>query len=131
MLGQALDTTMKTGTGTVVPGHNHIFTDITAPVIMTHIEAIPGHDIGMIATTPRVAHYTQVPHTGVIAINPTVTHHINPNADHKCTEVPHHTTPEIKVDHIHVHSTKPQEKICIGHTHTPAYHKANHITRGT
>ena len=129
--GQAPDTTMKTGTEEVIPHQNHIFPDTTAQVVMTHIEAIQGHNIEIIATTPGVAHDAQVPHTWVIAINPATTHHINPTTDHPCTKVPHHTTPEFKVNHIHIHPTKPQDKICIGHTCTPADHEANHITRET
>ena len=74
MPGQVPDTIMKTGTGEVIPGHNHIFTDITAQVIMIHIEAIPGHNIGIVATIPGVAHDAQVPHTGGIAIDPAMTH---------------------------------------------------------
>ena len=42
MPGQALGNAMKTGTGEVIPGHNHILTDTTDQVIMIHIEAIPG-----------------------------------------------------------------------------------------
>ena len=131
MSGQAPDTTMKTGTGKVIPGHSHIFTDITAQVIMTCIEAASGHDTGIVTITPEVAHNAQIPHTGVTAIDPTMTHHTDPTADHPHTKVPHPTTPEIKVDHIHVHPTNPQDEICIGHTCTPADHEANHITRGT
>ena len=122
---------MKTGTEEVIPGHNHIFTGTTVQVVMTQIEAIPGHDIGIIATTPGIAHDPEVPHTGVIVINPTATHHINLTADHLHTEVPHHTTLEIKVNHIHIHPTKPQDEIHIGHTHTPADHEANYTIRGT
>ena len=122
---------MKTGTEEVIPGHSHIFTDTIDQVIMTYAETIPGHDIGIIATTPRVAHDPPVPHTEGIAIDPTMTHHIDPTADHPCTEVPHHTTPEIEVNHIHIHPTMPQDKICIGHTCTPGraqskpHHKRN------
>ena len=54
------DTIMKTGTGEVVPDHNHIFTDTAAQFAMIHIEGIPGQDIGIIATTPGVAHDAQV-----------------------------------------------------------------------
>ena len=131
MPDQAPDTAMKTGTGEVIPGHNHSFTDTTAQVAMIHIETIQGHDIGIITTTPGVAHDTQVPHTGVIAIDPTITHHIDPTTDYPCTEAHHHTTPETKVAHIYIHPTNPQDKIHIGHTHTPVDHKANHITRRT
>ena len=59
--GQVQDTTVKTGTGKVVPGHNHICMDITAQVIMTHIEATPGHDIRIITATPEVAYNTHAP----------------------------------------------------------------------
>ena len=56
MPGQAPDTTMNTGTSEVITGHNYISTDTAAQVIITHIEAIPGHDIGIIAITPGVVH---------------------------------------------------------------------------
>ena len=98
---------------------------------MTHIETTPGHNIGIIATSPGVTHNAPVPHTGIIAIDPAMTHHIDPTTDHPCTEVPHHTTPEIEVDHIHIRPTKPQDKIHIGQTHIPADHETTHITRGT
>ena len=128
---QAPGTTMRTGTGKVIPGYNHIFTDTTDQVIMIHIEAIPGHNIGIIVTTPGVAHNAQVPQTEIIAINPAITHHIDPTTDHLHTEAHHHTTPETKVTHIHVHPTNPQDEIHIANTHTPADHEANHITRRT
>ena len=54
--GQVQYTTMKRGTGGAVPGHNHIFTDIAAQVTMTRIGVTPGHDTGIIATIPVVAH---------------------------------------------------------------------------
>ena len=63
MPGQAPETAMKAGTEKVIPGHNHIFTDTAAQVVMTHIEAIPGHNIGIIATTPGVTYNAQVLHT--------------------------------------------------------------------
>ena len=98
---------------------------------MIHVEAIPGHDIGKIPTTPGVAHNAQVSHTGVIAMDPTLTHDMDPTTDHLHTEVHHHTTPETKLTHIHVHPTNPQDKIHIGHSQTPADHETNHITRRT
>ena len=79
MPGQAPDTAIKTGTDKVIPGHNHILTDTAAQVDITHIEAIPGHDTGIIATTPGVTHDSPVPHTGDIAIDPAMTHHIHPH----------------------------------------------------
>ena len=127
---QVKDTTMKTGTGKIVPGHNLILTDITAQVIMTHTEATPGHDIGIIAATPGVANDTHAPHTEIKAIDPAMTHHTNPTTDH-----PHIvlqlTTPEIIVDHIHIHPTNPQGEIPTGYIHIPADHEANHTSRRT
>ena len=96
MPGQALDTVVKTGTGRVIPGHNHIFTDIATKVVMTHIEAAPGHDTQIIATTPGLTHNTRLPHTAVTVIDPAVTHHTDPITDHPHTEVPHHTTQRLK-----------------------------------
>ena len=129
--GQAPDIAMKTGTGEVVPGHSHISTETAAQVTMIHIEVIPGHNIGIIATTPGVAHDAQVSHTGVIAINLAMTHHIHPTTHHLHTEDHHHTTPETEDNHFHIHPTNLQDKVDIGHTHTPIDHKANHITRRT
>ena len=131
MPGQDPDIAMRTGTGKVIPGHNHIFTDTAAQVTMIHITAFPGHDIGIIVTIPGVTHNAQVAHIWVIAIDPTATHHIDPNTDHPCTEAHHHTPPETEVTPMHVHPTNPQDEIHIGHTHTPPDHQANHITRRT
>ena len=82
MPDQVQGTTMKTGTGEVVPDHNLIFTDITVHIIMIHTEASPGHDIGIIAVTPGVAHDAHAPHIEITAINPAMTHHTNLIADH-------------------------------------------------
>ena len=128
---QAQDITMKTGTGKVIPGHNIIFTDITAQVIMSHTEVTPGHDIRIISAIPGVAHNAHTPHTEITAIDPTTTHHIDPPTDHPHIEVPQLTTPETIVDHIHVHPTNPQGEICTGHIHIPADHEANHTSRRT
>ena len=94
MPGQAPDTAVRTGIGKVIPGHSHISTDTTAQVIMIHTEIIPDHNIGIIATTPGVAHDAQVPHTGVTATDVAMMHRIDHTTDHTCTEAHHHTTPE-------------------------------------
>ena len=130
MPGKAPDSEKSTGTGEVVPGHSHVSTGTTAQVVMIHIEATLDHDIGIIATTPGVAHDAQIPHTGVTAIDPTMTYNIYPTADHLCTET-QHTTPEIEATHVHIQPTNPLDKIQIGHTHTPVDCKASHITRRT
>ena len=106
-LDQVQDTTLKIGTGKVVPDHNLIFTGIAAQVIMTHTEATPGHDIGIIAATPGVAPDTHVPHIEITVIDPTVTHHTNLIAHHPDIEVPQLTTPEIIVYHVYIHLTNP------------------------
>ena len=129
MPGPVPDITVKIGTGKVIPGHNHIFTDIAAQVIITHIEATSGHDTGIIATTPEVVHDTHIPHTEITAINPAMTHHTDPTADHPHTEVPHHTTPENDVDTPHVYPANLPGEICTGCIDIPADHTANHITR--
>ena len=121
---------MWTGTGEVVQGLSHIFTDTTAQVARIPIEAIPDHDIQIIAIITGVAHNTPIPHTGVIANGLAVTLHTDHTADHLHTEA-HHTTPEIEGCCIHIHHTNPHNKTHRGHTHTPVDHKANHIARRT
>ena len=49
MPNQVPDTAMRTGTGEAIQGLSHDFTDTAAPVVMTPIEAILDHDIGIIA----------------------------------------------------------------------------------
>ena len=120
---------MKTGTGEAALDLSHISTDIAAQVSITHIEAIPNHDIGIITTITEVAHDTKALHTGVTSINPAVTHHLDHTRDHQHTEA-HHTTQEIKVTCIHVHPTNPQDEIHIGHAHSSRsqsnpHHKKN------
>ena len=95
---------------------------------MIHTEAIPDHDIGTITTTQGVAHICQVPHTDSIALDPAAIHHIDHTADHLHTEAHHHTTPETKAAHVHIHPTNPQDEIHTDHTHTPVDCEANHIT---
>ena len=119
---------MMTGTGEAIQGLTHVFTDTTVQVTRIPIEAIPGHNIGIIAIITGVAHTAQIPHTGVIAIDFTMTLHIDHTSDHPHTEA-HHTTPEIGAYHVHVHHTNLHNKSHIGHTHTPVDHEANHITR--
>ena len=92
---------------------------------MIYIVAIQDHNKGIITSTTGVTHDAQIPYTGVIAIDPAITHHIDHTAAHPHTEA-HHTTPEIEATHIHIHTTNPHE-IHIGHT--PVDHKADHITR--
>ena len=84
---------------------------------MTHTEATQGHNIGIIAATPGVAHDAHIPHIEITVISPTMTHHTNLIADHPHIEVPQLTTPEIIVDHIHMYPTNLQGEICMSHSH--------------
>ena len=118
MPGQAPGTAMRTGTGKVVQGLRHAFTDTTVQVIMTHIEAILDHNMGIITTITGVAHDAQIPHTGVIATDPNMTHHIDHIIDHPHTEA----------TDIDIHPTNHQDEIYIGCTHFPVDHKAKHST---
>ena len=79
---------MKTGTGKVIRCQNLIFTDITAQIIMTHTEAAPEPNIGIITATPGVAHDAHIPHIEITVINPTMTHRTDLIADHPHIEVP-------------------------------------------
>ena len=98
---------------------------------MTHVEAAPGHDTGIITTTPGVAHDADIPHTEITAIDPTMTNHTNPTTDHPHTENLQPTTPEIEADPTHIHLTNLPGEICAGNIPIPADHKANHTTRRT
>ena len=128
MPGQVQDTAMRTGTSEAVQGCSHIFADTAAQVIRIPIEDILDHDIGIVAIITGVAHNTQILYTEVTAINLTVTLHIGCIADHLHTET-HHTTPEIEACGMHVHHKNLHDNTHIGHSHTPADHETNHITR--
>ena len=80
MPDQVQGTTVKTGTGEVIPDHNLIFADITACTVMIHTEATQGHNIGIIAATTGAA-------CEATAIDPTMTHHIDHITDHPYIEV--------------------------------------------
>ena len=110
MPGQVQGITMRIGTGEAVQGLSHVFTDTAAQIAWIPIEAIPDHDIGIIAIITGVAHSTQIPHTGVLAIDIVMTLHIDHTADHMHTEA-HHTTPEIEACHIHIHHTNPHAEL--------------------
>ena len=67
---------------------------------MIPTEAVPGHDIGIIAATPGVAHDVHAPNIEITAIDCTTTHHTDLIAHHPHTEVLQLTTPEIIVDYV-------------------------------
>ena len=88
------------------------------------------YDIRIVAIITEAAHNAQILHTEVIAIDLTVTLHIDHTTDHPHTEA-HHTIPEIEACQAHIHHTNPHDKTHIGHPHTPVDHETNHITRRT
>ena len=114
--------------GKAIQGLSHILIDTTAQIVRIPIDVILDHNIRILAIITGVAHDTQILHTGVIAINFTVTLNIDHTTGHLHTGA-HHTTPEIEVCHVYVHPTNPHGEPHIGQTCTPVDHKANHITR--
>ena len=46
---------------------------------MTHTDAAPGHDIGIITATPRVTHDAHASHIEITVIDPAVIHHTDLN----------------------------------------------------
>ena len=127
MPGQVQDTTIRTGIGKAIPGHNYIFADTKTQVIRIPIEVVLDHAIGIVTIITEVAHDTQVLHTEVITINLTMTLHIDHTSDHPHT-VSHHTTSEIEACHAHVHHTNLHDESHLGHTCTPVDQNTNHIT---
>ena len=121
---------MRTGTGEVVQTLSHAFTNITAQVARIPIEAIPDHDIGIITIITGVAHITQISHTGVTAIDLTMTLHIDHTANHQHTEA-NHITLEMGACPAQDHHTNLHNETHIDHSCTPVDHGANHITRRT
>ena len=84
---------MKTGTDTVSLDLNPNLTDITAKIIMTPTEGIPGHTIGITDNITEVVHDA---HTYLFThISLTMTFHI---ADYLGIE-PLQLTPEVTADH--------------------------------
>ena len=131
MPDQVQGTTVKTGTGKVIPDHSLIFTDIAASVVMIHTKAAPGHDIGIITATHGVAHNAHTLHIEITVIDLATTHHTDHITDHPHIGIPQLTTPKIAVDHTHDHPTNCQSETCTSHIPIPADHEANHTSRRT
>ena len=105
--GQVQDTTVKTGTGKVIPGHNHIYRH----GISSHHHSYRGHSSswhGNNCNHPRrsskcsCSTYRDYSHQSCHN-----TPHQPPPTDHSHTEVPQPTTPEIEVDPFQIHPTNP------------------------
>ena len=93
---------------------------------MTHIEVIPGHDIGIITTITEVAHNAQALHMGVTTIDPAMTHHINHTTDVQLF-IPFKRSKSLMFMPI----LQILDEIHTGLTQTPIDHEANPITRRT
>ena len=115
---------MKTGTDAVSLDPNPNFTDITAKVIMTHTEAIPGHTTEIKDDITEVVHDAHAQPLSQIIL--TATPHI---ADHLDIEAPQ-LTPEIAADHTLNQYTNPPGKACNNLYHIPRDHKAKHVPKG-
>ena len=118
-------TITKTGTDAVSLDLNPILTNITAEVIMTPTEAVPGHNTGITNDITGVVHdaHTQ-PLTHIIL---TMALHI---ADYLHIETLQ-LTPKITADHTLDQPTNPPRKPHTNLHHIPADHKAKHIPKGT
>ena len=115
---------MKTGTDAVSLDLNPNLTDITAKVIMTPTEAIPGHTTEIRDDITEAVHDS---HTHPLAhIILTATLHITDHLDIEALQL----TPEIAADHTLNQHTNPPGKACINLHHIHGNHKAKHIPKG-
>ena len=115
---------MKTGIDTVGLEINPNLGDITAKVIITPTEAVPGHIIEITDNIMEVVHDTHThPLTHIIL---TMTLYI---VDHPDTEALQLTL-EIKVDHALNQHTNPPEKAQTNHHHNHGHYKTKCIPKG-
>ena len=116
---------MKTDTDTVSLDLNPTLTNITAKVIITPTEAIPGHTTGITDDITGVVHnvHTQ-PLTHIVL---TMTLHIADHLHIEALQLP----PEIAADHSLNQPTNPPRKPHTNLCHIPADHKTKHIPIGT
>ena len=115
---------MKTDTDAADLDLNPILADITANVIMTPTEAIPGHTTRITDDITGVVHdaHTQT----LIHTVLTMTLHI---ADLPHIEAPQ-LTPEIAADHALNQPTNPPRKPHTTLHHIPVVHKVKYIQKG-
>ena len=114
---------MKTGTDAAGLDLNPILADITAKVVMTPTEAVPGHITGITDGITGVVHYAHTQTLTHIII--TVTLLI---ADHLHIEALQ-LTPEITADHTHNQPTNPPRKPRTALCHIQADHNVKHIPK--
>ena len=116
---------MKTGTDAVGLDLNPTLANITAKVIRTPTEAIPGHTTGITDDITGVVHdaHTQ-PLTHIIL---TAMLHITDHLHIEALQV----TPEITAEHALNQPTNPPRKPLTTLCHIPADHKSKHTPKGT
>ena len=96
---------MKIETGKANPDYNSTFKEVTAQVIMIHIEATLDNSTGIDAATTGAAHDDVTQPTVDTATDITMTHHTSCIADHPNIEALQVINPKIAVGHIHNHPT--------------------------
>ena len=97
------------------PDHSPTFEDITAQVIMIHIEATLDHNTGIDAARDNLTQPTRETATDLA-----MTHHTSHIADHPNIEVLQVIDPEITVGHIHNNPTDLQDMNLTAQIHIPA-----------
>ena len=117
-------TIMTTGIDAVSLDLNPNLTDITAKVIMTSTEAVPGHTTDITDDITEVVHDAHThPLTHIIL---TMTLHIADYLDIEALQL----TPEITANHALDQHTNPSGKACTNLHHIYRNHKAKHIPKG-
>ena len=110
---------MKIETDEANPDHSPIFKDITAQVIVIHIEATLDHNTGIDVATIGAVHDNLTQPTDDTATDLTVTLHTSHTTDHPNIEAPQVIDPKIPVDHIHDHPTDLQDMNLANQIHIP------------
>ena len=111
---------MKIETDEANLDHSPIFADITAQVIVIHIEATLDHNTEVDVTTTGAVHDDLTQPTEDTATDLAMTHHTNHITDHPNIEALQVINPEITVGHIYKHPTDPQGMNCADQVHTQA-----------
>ena len=124
-------TIVKIETDKANPDHSLILGDITARVIMIHIEATLDHNTGIDAATTGAVHDDLIQPTEDATTHLTVTLHTGHIADHPNIKAPHVIDPKITVDHIHNHPIDLPDMNLTDQIHIPGGQEEDHIPRRT
>ena len=129
MPDQVQDTRVKIETGKANPDHSLTFEDITAQIIMIHIEAALDHNTGRDTMTIEAIHNDLAQPTEDTATDLARTHHTGHITDHPNIKAHQVINPEITVDHIHTHPTDLQGMNLADQIHTSSGQEEGHIPR--